>query len=291
MFMFLIQQEQIKFDSVAYLSDQPLVIRPFLQHFVETQMFATFIDEAGKTLTKKQRSYFNETNMVDSMYIYEDDYEEMDFTIYSDKMIEARVNNAQVINLAELEDLPSSASLLPVVMSPCKKRLQVNLSGKAGQVKSIPSSPAKMVSTALTAQTNWKVVESLLREVKVRTKRILLAKMGSDDLGHHSSSPSNYEENTLIAALCDLIERIWSHARSDDYDGSAQWESSKCPLWSHLTAFHEFQQQQKDDKEAEREEAFRRRSRQTTPDEDSDANSGVTWTSLKKRIDCMFSLC
>lgn len=250
-------------------------------------MFASFIDEAGKTITKKQKSYFNESNMVDSMYIYEDDYEEMDFTIYSDKMIEARINAAQTINLAELEDLPNSASLLPIPMSPCKKRLQANLSGKVGQIKSIPSSPAKMVSSALTSQTNWKVVESLLKEVKVRTKRILLAKMGSDDLGHASSSPSvsNYEENTLIAALCDLIERIWSHARSDDYDGNTQWESSKCPLWSHLTAFHEFQQQQK---EVDKEDTYRRRSRQTTPDEDSDANSGVTWTSLKKRIDCKF---
>ena len=135
-------------------------MRPFLQHFVETQMFATFIDETGKTISKKQRQYFAEASMADSLYI-EDDYEEMDFTIYSDKMIDARFNMAQSINMAELEELPSS-SLLPVAMSPYKKRIPLNLS-----IKSIPSSPAKMVSTALTAQTNWKVVESLLKEVKV----------------------------------------------------------------------------------------------------------------------------
>ena len=123
-------------------------------------MFATFIDEAGKTLNKKQKNFFSDINMVESLYI-EDDYEEMDFTIYSDKMIEARINNAQNVNLVELEDL-SNVSLLPVAMSP-KKRLQANISAK----NQIPLSPAKMVSTALTAQTNWKVVESLLKDVKV----------------------------------------------------------------------------------------------------------------------------
>lgn len=260
-------------------------MRPFLQHFCETQMFVTFIDEAGKTITKKQRNFFNDANMADSLYI-EDDYEEMDFTatIYSDKMIEARFNTAQNVNLTELEEAPNTTvNLLSATMSPCKKRLQGNLPVKS-QVKSIPSSPAKMVSTALTAQTNWKVVESLLKEVKVRTKRILLAKMGTDDLGSSSSSLSiaNCEENTLIAALCDLVERIWSHARSDDYDANSQWESSKCPLWSHLTAFHDAQQQQQKDSETSH---HRRHSKQTL-DEEADASSGVVWTSLKKRIDC-----
>lgn len=228
-------------------------------------MFASFIDEAGKTITKKQKNFIMDASLADSLYL-EDDYDEMDFTIYSDKMIEARFNTAQSINLTELED-SSSQNLLSITMSPSKKRIQANLSAK-NQIKSIPSSPAKMVSTALTAQTNWKVVESLLKEVKVRTKRILLAKMGTDDLGGNSPgalSP-NYEENTLIAALCDLIERIWSHARSDDFDANSQWESSKCPLWSHLTTFHEFQPKE--------EEPHRRHSKPTISEFQSDSNGG-----------------
>ena len=39
------------------------------------------------------------------------------------------------------------------------------------------------------------------------------------------------EENTLIASLCDLIERIWTHARSNDN------EIVKCAFWSHLATF------------------------------------------------------
>ena len=107
----------------------------------------------------------------------------------------------------------------------------------------------------------------------MRTKRILLAKIGTDETGTNSisSSVTNYEENTLIAALCDLIERIWSHARSDDYDG-------KCPLWSHLTAFHNFHQ------ETERENNSYTNKKYSEPI--AGEVSSDTWTSLKKRIDC-----
>ena len=31
------------------------------------------------------------------------------------------------------------------------------------------------------------------------------------DLGHSDANVSGVEENTLIASLCDLLERIWSH--------------------------------------------------------------------------------
>lgn len=31
------------------------------------------------------------------------------------------------------------------------------------------------------------------------------------ELGHGEASITGLEENTLIASLCDLLERIWSH--------------------------------------------------------------------------------
>jgi len=31
------------------------------------------------------------------------------------------------------------------------------------------------------------------------------------DLGHSDANISGVEENTLIASLCDLLERVWSH--------------------------------------------------------------------------------
>ena len=49
----------------------------------------------------------------------------------------------------------------------------------------------------------------------LQTKRMLVDKMGQEavELGHgdQKHKTKNVEENTLIASLCDLLERIWSH--------------------------------------------------------------------------------
>ena len=47
----------------------------------------------------------------------------------------------------------------------------------------------------------------------VQTKRMLVEKMGWEavELGHGEANITGLEENTLIASLCDLLERIWSH--------------------------------------------------------------------------------
>ena len=46
-----------------------------------------------------------------------------------------------------------------------------------------------------------------------QTKRMLVEKMGHEavELGHGEANITGLEENTLIASLCDLLERIWSH--------------------------------------------------------------------------------
>ena len=47
----------------------------------------------------------------------------------------------------------------------------------------------------------------------LKVKKILVQKMGQEavDLGHSDANVSGVEENTLIASLCDLLERVWSH--------------------------------------------------------------------------------
>lgn len=49
--------------------------------------------------------------------------------------------------------------------------------------------------------------------VTFKTKRMLVEKMGREAvaLGHGEANITGLEENTLIASLCDLLERIWSH--------------------------------------------------------------------------------
>lgn len=53
----------------------------------------------------------------------------------------------------------------------------------------------------------------VFRLVFFETKRMLVEKMGREavELGHGEVNITGVEENTLIASLCDLLERIWSH--------------------------------------------------------------------------------
>lgn len=55
-------------------------------------------------------------------------------------------------------------------------------------------------------------IQTLLKESKLKTKRMLVEKMPeAATLGHGETRISGIEENMLIASLCDLIERIWGH--------------------------------------------------------------------------------
>ena len=60
--------------------------------------------------------------------------------------------------------------------------------------------------------------------------------MGTEavELGHGEGSLVGVEENTLIASLCDLLERIWSHG--------LQNKQGKSALWSHLTNYQELKE-------------------------------------------------
>jgi len=139
-------------------------------------MFVSFIDETAKQLNKKQKTI---TSSEPSLYesIYDDDYEELDLSLFSDIILESRFNSAQEINLSDLEEIPTlvqnnSLDVSTSMASPRTRRKFLQNSQK-GMTKdlmtssSVLSSPSKAVPAALTAQTNWRVVETLMREVKV----------------------------------------------------------------------------------------------------------------------------
>ncbi|XP_065078318.1 DENN domain-containing protein 5B isoform X3 [Ochlerotatus camptorhynchus] len=88
------------------------------------------------------------------------------------------------------------------------------------------------ISPALLAQANWTFVEKLLKDCKSKTKRMLLEKMGTEaiELGlSGETSVTGVEENTMIASLCDLMEKVWSHGVVN--------KQGKSALWAHLTAY------------------------------------------------------
>lgn len=62
---------------------------------------------------------------------------------------------------------------------------------------------------------------------------MLLEKMGTEAVALGLSKNDGIEENTLIASLCDLLEKIWSHG--------LQSKQGKSALWTHLQAYVELQ--------------------------------------------------
>ncbi|GAB1599712.1 domain-containing 5B isoform X4 [Argonauta hians] len=91
------------------------------------------------------------------------------------------------------------------------------------------------VSKTAMSQRNWQFVETLLKEIRNKTKRMLVEKMGQEavELGHGEGNITGVEENTLIASLCDLLERIWSHGLLK--------KKGKSAFWSHMLSFLELE--------------------------------------------------
>lgn len=67
---------------------------------------------------------------------------------------------------------------------------------------------------------------------------MLLAKLGAEGVTLSSNSGSDnsgsVEESTLVASLCDFLERVWSHG--------LQRKRGKSALWSHLVMYQEYYQ-------------------------------------------------
>lgn len=63
---------------------------------------------------------------------------------------------------------------------------------------------------------------------------MLLEKMGTEAISLGLSgevSVIGVEENTMIASLCDLLEKVWSHGLTN--------KQGKSALWSHLLSYLE----------------------------------------------------
>ncbi|XP_062277004.1 DENN domain-containing protein 5B-like isoform X2 [Scomber scombrus] len=77
-------------------------------------------------------------------------------------------------------------------------------------------------------QTHREFVDGLLSECRLKTKRMLMERMGKEsvELGQGEANITGLQENTLIHGLCDLLERTWGHG--------LHLKQGKSALWSHL---------------------------------------------------------
>ncbi|KAM6153927.1 DENN domain-containing protein 5B isoform 2-T2 [Erethizon dorsatum] len=321
----LTNREQMQnFDKASFLSDQPEPYLPFLSRFIETQMFATFIDnkimsqweekdhllrvfdsriekirlynvraptlrtsiyQKCSTLKEAAQSIEQRLMKMDhtaihphllDMKIGQGKYEQGFFPkLQSDVLATGPTNNNRWVSrnataqrrkerlrqhsehvgldsdlrepsgelvcqnsmaFWEWEQGPPPPTRLPKksFSECCLKYMQEARS----LGKNLRQPKLSDLSPAVIAQTNSKFVEGLLKECRMKTKRMLVEKMGHEavELGHGEANITGLEENTLIASLCDLLERIWSHG--------LQVKQGKSALWSHLIQFQDREEKQ-----------------------------------------------
>ncbi|RZF48660.1 hypothetical protein LSTR_LSTR010750 [Laodelphax striatellus] len=296
------------FDKATFLSDQPQQHLPFLSRFIETQMFATLVDNkimsAWMKVEPNLRVFERRVKLLRKRYcdgLVRTPHYEACLTINdSERLLEKRMASVNIevapphellsnhvtrntragfplldsvllnqelalrsrrqknvssckqlshsISSVSLDELDSGCEVVstPVQQQqqhlkslPRKSRSEAHPLGtgySARALATLATQPAPPdMSPALIAQTNWNFVETLLKDCKAKTKRMLVEKMGMEgvELGN-TGQTSLVEENTLIASLCDLLERIWSHG--------LQAKQGKSALWAHLMNYQELEE-------------------------------------------------
>lgn len=238
----VMSKKDVKFDSISFLSEQPVIIRGFLSKFLKTQLFANYIDESARKLAQNLSiSTNNELCIIDTDNLVDEIDEEFGCDLnYS---LDEVFANAQVIDLNSLtrrnsgggssaqpypnnnfdstEDYKISNANLRQLNSPFKVYSPVHSNKKVNRKNSLTSnsllnspylrddneryvnhyleqnqhlavladqqaaisSPMKLQTERFVSQTNYHVVENLLKEVKNKTKKILLEKMADEDSG------------------------------------------------------------------------------------------------------------
>ncbi|XP_060623122.2 DENN domain-containing protein 5A isoform X7 [Anolis sagrei] len=281
------REQMQNFDKASFLSDQPEPYLPFLSRFLETQMFASFIDNKimchddddkdpvlrvfdsrvdkirllnVRTPTLRTSMYQKCTTIDEAEKAIELRLAKIDHTAIHPHLLDMKIGQGKY-EPGFFPKLQSDVlSTGPTSNKWTKRNAPAQWRRKDRQKQhtehlrldndqrekyiqearnlgsSIRQPKLSNLSPSVIAQTNWKFVEGLLKECRNKTKRMLVEKMGREavELGHGEVNITGVEENTLIASLCDLLERIWSHG--------LQVKQGKSALWSHLLHYQENRQ-------------------------------------------------
>ncbi|KAK2539725.1 hypothetical protein Q9233_001765 [Columba guinea] len=288
--------------QASFLSDQPEPYLPFLSHFIETQMFATFIDnkiisqweekdpflrvfdsriekiklynvrapalrtsnyQKCSTLKEAAQSIEQRLMKIDhtaihphllDMKIGQGKYEQGFFPkLQSDVLATGPTNNNRWASRSATTQRRKDRLRQHSEHIGLDNDLREKYMQEARSLgKNLRQPKLSDLSPAVIAQTNWKFVEGLLKECRMKTKRMLVEKMGHEavELGHGEANITGLEENTLIASLCDLLERIWSHGlqvKQSDLFKAMYYVlnfQGKSALWSHLLQYQEREEKQ-----------------------------------------------
>ncbi|XP_065813435.1 DENN domain-containing protein 5B [Labrus bergylta] len=264
------------FDKGSFLSVQSSTHLHFLSRFLETSMFASFVD--GKVISRwadreplqqlfdsrleRERLYDTDeedahnchyrkcTSLFESAQAVERRMLKADHTAIHPHLLDMRIGQglhqpgyfpklqADVLTQGQNSNKWSSRMTASRRSDP-KRSAVTELSGVDNEQRQKHSfarknlRQSKLLDTLpqAVAQTHREFVHGLLSECRLKTKRMLMERMGKEsvELGQGEANITGLQENTLIHGLCDLLERTWGHG--------LQLKQGKSALWSHLLHF------------------------------------------------------
>uniref|UniRef100_A0A4W6E2V6 DENN/MADD domain containing 5B n=1 Tax=Lates calcarifer TaxID=8187 RepID=A0A4W6E2V6_LATCA len=250
------------FDKGSFLSVQPATHLRFLSRFLETSMFSSFVD--GKVISRwadrepmqqlfdnrleKERLYDTDkdshnchyrkcTALFESAQATEHRLLKADHTAIHPHLLDMRIGQgrhqpgyfpklqadvlAQGQNTNKTEPKRSAMADHSGVDNEQRQK-HTFMRRSLRQSKLLDPSPQAIT------QTHREFADGLLSECRLKTKRMLMERMGREsvELGQGEANITGLQENTLIHGLCDLLERTWGHG--------LQLKQGKSALWSHL---------------------------------------------------------
>uniref|UniRef100_A0A4W5L374 DENN/MADD domain containing 5B n=1 Tax=Hucho hucho TaxID=62062 RepID=A0A4W5L374_9TELE len=237
------------FDKGSFLSAQPSPHLHFLSWFLETAMFSSFLD--SKVLSRwadqepLQRVFDGRLEREHLYDTFEDDpgnrrYRKCSVLHKSAQAMERRLLKADHTAIhPHLLDMKIGQGRH---QQGCFPRLQADVLAQGHHTnkprkellkyspgrRSLHQSKLLDPSHSAVTQIQRGFVEGLLSECRLKTRRMLMERMGKEsvELGQGEASITGLQENTLIHSLCDLLERTWGHG--------LLLKQGRSALWSHL---------------------------------------------------------
>uniref|UniRef100_A0A7N6B982 DENN domain containing 5B n=1 Tax=Anabas testudineus TaxID=64144 RepID=A0A7N6B982_ANATE len=213
----------LNFDKGSFLSVQPVTHLRFLSRFLETSMFSFFVD--GKVIShwadrEPQQQLFD--NRLERERLYDTDgvdsrncsYRKCTTLFESAQAIEHRLLKADhtAIHPHLLDMRIGQGRHQPAIVSAVDQRETTRTKHTFAR-KNLRQAKLLDPSPEAVTQTHREFVDGLLSECRLKTKRMLMERMGKEsaELGQGEANITGLQENTLIHSLCDLLERTWGH--------------------------------------------------------------------------------
>uniref|UniRef100_A0A3Q3X565 DENN domain containing 5B n=1 Tax=Mola mola TaxID=94237 RepID=A0A3Q3X565_MOLML len=256
----------LSFDKGSFLSVQPATHSHFLSRFLETSMFSSFVD--GKVIARwadrdpmqqlfdsrleRKRLYDTDeddsrkcryrkcTSLFESAQAVERRLLKADHTAIHPHLLDMRIGQGrhqqgyfpklQADVLAQGQHANKWSSRVTASRNERSDffTFLVIQQKHTFAKKNLRQSKLLDPSPQAVGQTHREFVHGLLSECRLKTKRMLMERMGKEclELGQGEANITGLQENTLIHCLCDLLERTWGHG--------LQLKQGKSALWSHL---------------------------------------------------------